>query len=74
MAGVAVILAVVGAYYYLRIIKLVYFDAPTSNMEIAPTVDSKVVLTVNVLAIVVILPWIGSLIALCNQVISKLAY
>ena len=74
VASVAVILAVVGAYYYLRIIKLVYFDAPTSNMEIAPTVDSKVVLTVNVLAIVVILPWIGSLIALCNQVISKLAY
>jgi hypothetical protein len=29
------------------------------------------VLTVNILLIIAILPWIGSLITLCNQVISQ---
>lgn len=71
VAVVAVILAVVGAYYYLRIIKLAYFDAPESDEVIQTNGGMSAVLTVNVLLIVAILPWIGSLLALCNQVISQ---
>jgi len=71
VAVVAVILAVVGAYYYLRIIKLAYFDAPESDEAIQTNGGMSAVLTVNVLLIVAILPWIGSLLALCNQVISQ---
>ncbi len=69
VAVVAVILAVVGAYYYLRIIKLVYFDSPQSERAITWTRDRQAVLTFNVLIILAILPWIGSLISLCNQVV-----
>ncbi len=71
VAAIGVILAVVGAYYYLRIIKLAYFDAPESDEAIKTNVGMSAVLTVNVLLIVAILPWIGSLLALCNQVISQ---
>lgn len=71
VAVIAVILAVVGAYYYLRIIKLAYFDAPESDQAVQSNAGMSAVLTVNVLLIVAILPWIGSLLALCNQVISQ---
>jgi len=74
VAIAAVILAVIGAYYYLRIVKLVYFDAPESEIQITGQTDTKLVLMFNVLIIVAILPWIGTLITLCNQVIEKFVY
>ena len=74
VAVVAVILAVIGAYYYLRIIKLVYFDPPETERTIHGAADNKYVLAVNVILIVAILPWIGNLISLCNQAISRFVY
>jgi NADH-quinone oxidoreductase subunit N len=74
VAIIAVILAVIGAYYYLRIVKLVYFDAPENETLITSQADTKLVLMFNVLIIVAILPWIGALITLCNQVIEKFVY
>ncbi len=73
VAVIAVGLAVIGAYYYLRIIKLAYFDSPENETAIAPDRNMSMVLTVNILLIIAILPWIGSLIALCNRVISQFA-
>ena len=78
VAIVAVVLAVIGAYYYLRIIKLIYFDAPQTTPEadapIAVQSDRKIVLAINVIIIIAILPWIGTLITLCNRVIEQFAY
>lgn len=71
VAIVAVVLAVIGAYYYLRIIKLAYFDAPESDEPVPNNGTMGTVLTVNILLIVAILPWVGSLLALCDQVISQ---
>ncbi len=71
VAAVAVVLAVIGAYYYLRVIKLAYFDAPEKESVITSGSTMATVLSVNVLLILAILPWIGSLITLCNQVIAK---
>ena len=74
VAIAAVVLAVIGAYYYLRIIKLVYFDAPENEALITSQADTKLVLMFNVFIVVAILPWIGALITLCNQVIEKFVY
>lgn len=71
VAIVAVILAVVGAYYYLRIIKLAYFDPPEDQSGVIAGGTMSAVLTINILLIVAILPWIGTLLTLCNEVISK---
>ena len=73
VAAVAVILAVVGAFYYLRVIKLVYFDQPESEEPISAKWDFQLVLSVNVLMILAILPWVDSLLSLCGQVIQQLA-
>ena len=80
VAVVAVLLAVIGAFYYLRIIKLMYFDAPESEgdapAEEQPTAapaDARLLLSFNALVIIAILPWINGLIDLCNQVIRSFA-
>jgi NADH-quinone oxidoreductase subunit N len=73
LAIVAVLLAVIGAYYYLRIVKLMYFDDAEDTQPIAPAGDMKALIAVNALALVAIMPWVGSLITLCQNAIRALA-
>ncbi|MSP87176.1 MAG: NADH-quinone oxidoreductase subunit NuoN [Methylotenera sp.] len=49
----AVLMAVIGAFYYLRVIKLMYFDAPTEHHAIEAPMDMRLVLGVNALALLV---------------------
>jgi NADH-quinone oxidoreductase subunit N len=47
----AVLMAAVGAFYYLRIVKLMYFDTPQDNSMISTPADMKLVLSVNAIAL-----------------------
>lgn len=51
VAVFAVMFSLVGAYYYLRVVKMMYFDAPTDNSAIAAPIDMRLLLTVNGLAV-----------------------
>jgi NADH-quinone oxidoreductase subunit N len=48
---IAVMFSLVGAYYYLRVVKLMYFDAPTDSAPILANVDMKILLSVNGIAV-----------------------
>ena len=50
----AVLMAVIGAFYYLRIVKLMYFDEPQDHSPIAAQLDMKVVLSINAFALLVL--------------------
>jgi len=50
LAVVAVAFSLVGAFYYLRLVRLMYFDAPTDTAPIAPRLDVRVLLSANGLA------------------------
>jgi len=50
LAVVAVLFSLIGAFYYLRIIKLMYFDAPTDAAPIVPRGDVRVLMSANGLA------------------------
>lgn len=65
LAGVAVFFSIIGAYYYLRLMKLMYFDEAVDNRPLVATQDLKLVLSVNGLAIFLlgILP--GALMSIC---------
>ncbi|MCY4219294.1 MAG: NADH-quinone oxidoreductase subunit NuoN [Gammaproteobacteria bacterium] len=69
VAVFAVLLAVVGAYYYLRIIKLVYFDPPSAPGSVTVKPMNWIVIVVNIGILIIMLPWIGALIELCKHVI-----
>lgn len=65
LAVVAAVCAVIGAFYYLRVIKVMYFDAPTREIEYNAPGDLKFVLGLNGLAQIALgLGW-GPLVALC---------
>ncbi|MFC1664324.1 NADH-quinone oxidoreductase subunit NuoN [Pseudomonadota bacterium] len=74
LAVVAVLFAVIGAYYYLRIIKLMYFDEPQDENPIKAPLDLRLAISVNGLAVIVIMPWVGWLFDICQESIKSLSY
>jgi NADH-quinone oxidoreductase subunit N len=54
LAVLAVLLSVVGAFYYLRVVKLMYFDAPVETARIAPRPDMRLLLSANGLSMLVL--------------------
>ena len=65
----AVLMSVIGAFYYLRIIKLMYFDAPNDTSPIKPESDVRLLMSANGLSVLAlgILP--QPLMALCAYAI-----
>ena len=70
-AVAAVVLSLVGAYYYLRVIKVMYFDPPADARPIQSSLEVRTVLSLNGIAVLGfgILP--GGLMAVCAQAIVK---
>jgi NADH-quinone oxidoreductase subunit N len=71
VAVTAVVLALVGAFYYLRIVKLMYFDEPESDAPVTPQLDVRVVMSANAVAVLAlgILP--QPLMALCVHAVRQ---
>ncbi len=71
LAVLAVLTSLCGAFYYLRIVKLMYFDAPIQSVPLTVCRGSQTLLTVNGLAVLAlgILP--GPLMSLCLRSIQQ---
>ncbi|PKO41937.1 MAG: NADH-quinone oxidoreductase subunit NuoN [Betaproteobacteria bacterium HGW-Betaproteobacteria-3] len=71
LAVFAVMMSLVGAFYYLRVVKVMYFDAPITATAVSAPLDVRVVLSINgaLILILGILP--GGLMTLCAQAIIK---
>jgi NADH-quinone oxidoreductase subunit N len=54
LAVVAVLFSLIGAYYYLRIVKLMYFDEPRDTAPITADWDMRVLISANGLAVLFI--------------------
>ena len=65
LAVVAVIMSVIGAYYYLRVVKLMYFDNAEDNTPLQASADMRLAMSANGVAILLlgILP--GPLMGVC---------
>jgi NADH-quinone oxidoreductase subunit N len=68
LAVLAVLFSVIGAYYYLRIVKLMYFDKSQDNTTIEPSSEMRAVISVNALGILVLGLSPQILVQLCNHV------
>jgi NADH-quinone oxidoreductase subunit N len=53
LAVVAVVFSLIGAFYYLRLVKLMYFDAPADTAPIDPRPAARLVMGANGLAMLV---------------------
>jgi NADH-quinone oxidoreductase subunit N len=54
LAVAAVLFSLIGAFYYLRIVKLMYFDAPESRAPIVFGQDTTLLISVNGLAVLLL--------------------
>jgi NADH-quinone oxidoreductase subunit N len=71
LAVFAVVMSLIGAFYYLRVIKVMYFDQPITVTTVSAPIDVRVVLTLNG-ALVLILGIVpGGLLTLCKDAIVK---
>ena len=74
LAVFAVMMSLVGAFYYLRVVKVMYFDAPQSHNAdpISAPADAGVVLAINGALILILGIVPGGLLTLCAQSISSI--
>lgn len=69
LAVVAVLFSVIGAFFYLRVIKLMYFDEPEDSYEIQAGGTMRTVLSVNGLAVLALGVFPGVLMEVCARVL-----
>jgi NADH-quinone oxidoreductase subunit N len=72
LAIFAVIMSLIGAFYYLRVVKVMYFDEPVTATTVSADADVRVVLSVNGLLVLVLGIVPGALMALCADAIARM--
>jgi NADH-quinone oxidoreductase subunit N len=72
LAVVGVLTSVIGAYYYLRIVKLMYFDEPVSTFDRPVARELQFVLVLSALVILFFFAWPGLLVDGADAVASAL--
>jgi NADH-quinone oxidoreductase subunit N len=70
LAVVAVLFSVVGAFYYLRMVKLMYFDEPTDTAAIGGSLAMRALLSANALLVFALGVIPGSLLQICQQALQ----
>lgn len=51
LAALAVVFSIIGAYYYLKIVRVMYFEQPSNGIMPVASADMRITLSVNGLAI-----------------------
>ena len=71
LAVVAVFFSLIGAFYYLRIVKVMYFDDAADDAKITPTADMRIALSINGALVLVLGLVPGPLMTACATAIVK---
>ena len=71
LAIIAVMASLVGAFYYLRVVKVMYFDTPLREHAITGSGISRGILGINSIAILALGIFPGALMALCLDVMRN---
>jgi NADH-quinone oxidoreductase subunit N len=71
VAVFAVMFSLVGAFYYLRIVKLMYFDAPTDAAPITASPDMRFLLSLNGAAVALFGMFPDTLMSLCTYALLR---
>lgn len=70
LAVVGVLFSLIGAFYYLRVVKMMYFDAPVDDAPLRSTADVRALITANGFAVLVLGLLPGGLMDLCQRAIQ----
>ncbi|MDH5436369.1 MAG: NADH-quinone oxidoreductase subunit NuoN [Gammaproteobacteria bacterium] len=70
LAITAVVFSIIGAFYYLRVVKLMYFDKPEDTNDFVAGPDMRFFLSANGLAILMLGIFPGGLLTLCASALG----
>lgn len=70
LAAMTLLLTVVGSYYYLNVVKVMYFESPHNKQPFHVAIDAKIAMSVNGLAVLFFGLFPGYLIHLCRMVFA----
>ncbi|MCP5441715.1 MAG: NADH-quinone oxidoreductase subunit NuoN [Chromatiaceae bacterium] len=71
LALVGVFFSIIGVYYYLRIVKLMYFDKPVDNTPLTAGLDTRIALSVNGLMMLALGMFPAAILSLCAAAIGS---
>ena len=71
LAVVAVLFSLIGAFYYLRVVKVMWFDEPVQTAAIERSQGVTALLALNGAAVLALGPFSGGLMAMCRDAIVK---
>jgi len=70
LAVAAVAFSIIGAFYYIRVVKLMYFDAAGSHEPLTASADMQIAVSINGLLVLGLGLFPGGLLALCSQIFA----
>jgi NADH-quinone oxidoreductase subunit N len=68
LAIIAVLFSLIGAFYYLRVVKIMYFDVPQDESPIQASFDLKALLSINGLSVALLGAFPNLLMTICLAV------
>jgi NADH-quinone oxidoreductase subunit N len=71
LAVFAVMMSLIGAFYYLRVVKVMYFDEPITSSTVSASADVRTVLTINGALVLILGIFPSGLMSLCSDAIIK---
>jgi len=73
LALVGAVFAIIGLYYYLRVVKVMYFDKPAEGLEVRPQTDGflRTVLSLNALVLLALGLYWGPLLGWCRAAFAS---
>lgn len=71
LAVFAVVMSLIGAFYYLRVVKVMYFDEPITATSVSASLDVRVVLILNGALVLGLGLLPGGLMALCADAVVR---
>ncbi len=72
LAVFAVVMSLVGAFYYLRVVKVMYFDEPITASTVSAPMDVRTVLSINGALVLVLGLLPGGLMSLCAKAVLQM--
>lgn len=70
LAIVALVFAIIGAYYYIAVVKVMYFEEPVDESEISLGTNARVAIIANGLTVLLLGVFPSALISICRQVMN----
>ena len=70
LAVLALVFAIIGSYYYLRVVRVMYFEEPQNRTPLPCTISNKLAMSVNGLAVLLLGLFPGALFVLCQRIFS----